>query len=164
MPTKLSVILFRRFVDENRERNSIEAAKFLVDTNNIYPTRFYFLIGKFLRFSLALGDVKLPKTYISEIIKLLKETRQNPSKRRGMCEQILNTTSKLSSQQTSAHGWKLVSLRYLGSASLGPARLLEITVLHRRFQRSHRATQVTAPQASQLRDCSNLEDLRKQDN
>ena len=114
MPTKLSVILFRRFVDENRERNSIEAAKFLVDTNNIYPTRFYFLIGKFLRFSLALGDVKLPKTYISEIIKLLKETRQNPSKRRGMCEQILNTTSKLSSQQTSAHGWKLVSLALSG--------------------------------------------------
>ena len=114
MPTKLSVILFRRFVDENRERNSIEAAKFLVDTNNIYPTRFYFLIGKFLRFSLALGDVKLPKSYVSEIIKSLKETRQNPSKRRGTCEQILNTTSKLSPQQTSAHGWKLISLALSG--------------------------------------------------
>lgn len=114
MPTKLSVILFRRFVDENRERNSIEAAKFLVDTNNIYPTRFYFLIGKFLRFSLALGDVKLPKTYVSEIIKLLKETRQNPSKRRGACKQILNTTSKLSPKHTSAHGWKLVSLALSG--------------------------------------------------
>ncbi|MFZ9807861.1 MAG: hypothetical protein ACO3EJ_07555, partial [Ilumatobacteraceae bacterium] len=114
MPTKLSVILFRRFVDENRERNSIEAAKFLVDTNNIYPTRFYFLIGKFLRFSLTLGDVKLPKSYVSEIIKSLKETHQNPSKRRGACEQILNTTSKLSPQQTSAHGWKLISLALSG--------------------------------------------------
>ena len=114
MPTKLSVILFRKFIDENRERNSIEAAKFLVDTNNIYPTRFYFLIGKFLRFSLALGDVKLPKSYVSEIIKLLKETRQNPSKRRDACEQILNTTSKLSPKHTSAHGWKLVSLALSG--------------------------------------------------
>ena len=114
MPIKLSVILFRRFVDENRELNSIEAAKFLVDTNNIYPTRFYFLIGKFLRFSLALGDVKLPKSYVSEIIKSLKETHQNPSKRRGACEQILNATSKLCPQQTSAHGWKLVSLALSG--------------------------------------------------
>ena len=114
MPAKLSVILFRKFVDENRERNSIEAAKFLVDTNNIYPTRFYFLIGKFLRFSLALGDVKLPKTYVSEIIKSLKETRQNPSKRKDACEQILKKTLKLSPKQTSAHGWKLVSLALSG--------------------------------------------------
>ena len=114
MPTKLSVVLFRKFVDKNRERNSIEAAKFLVDTNNIYPTRFHLLLGKFLRFSLALGDVKLPKSYVSEIIKSLKETRRNPSRRKGACEQILNATSKLAPHQTSAHGWKLVSLALSG--------------------------------------------------
>jgi len=114
MPTKLSVFLFRKFVDKNRERNSIEAAKFLVDTNNIYPTRLYFLLGKFLRFSLALGDVKLPKSYVSEIIKSLQETRRNPSKRKDACEQILNATSKLAPHQTSAHGWKLVSLALSG--------------------------------------------------
>ena len=113
-PSRLSVFLFRKVVDENRERNSIEAAKFLVDTNNIYPTRFYFLIGKFLRFSLTLADVKLPKSYISELIKSLKETRRNPSRRRSACDQILNATSKLSPQQTSAHGWKLVSLALSG--------------------------------------------------
>ena len=114
MPTKLSVILFRKFVDKNRESNSIEAAKFLVDTNNIYPTRFCFLLGKFLRFSLTLGDVKLPRSYVNEIIKSLKQTRRNPSKRKDACEQILSTTSKLSPQQTSAHGWKLVSLALSG--------------------------------------------------
>ena len=114
MPTKLSVVLFRKFVDKNRERNSIEAAKFLVDANNIYPTRFYLFLGKFLRFSLALGDVKLPKSYVSEIIKSLQETRRNSSRRKGACEQILNATSKLAPHQTSAHGWKLVSLALSG--------------------------------------------------
>ena len=114
IPSRLSVFVFRKVIDENRERNSTEAAKFLVDTNNIYPTRFYFLIGKFLRFSLTLGDVKLPKSYISELIKSLKETRRNPSRRRSACDQILNATSKLSPQQTSAHGWKLVSLALSG--------------------------------------------------
>ena len=114
LPTKLSVVLFRKFVDKNRERNSIEAAKFLVDTNNIYPTRFYLLLGKFLRFSLALGDVKLPKSYVSEIIKSLQETRRNPSKRKNACEQIVSATSELRPHQTSAHGWKLVSLALSG--------------------------------------------------
>ena len=114
LPTRLSVFLFRKLVDQNRERNTIEAAKFLVDTNNIYPTRFYFLIDKFLRFSLALGDVKLPKSYVSEVINSLKETRRDPSRRRAACDQILNTTSKLSPRQTSAHGWKLVSLALSG--------------------------------------------------
>ena len=114
LPTRLSVFLFRKLVDQNRERNTIEAAKFLVDTNNIYPTRFYFLIDKFLRFSLALGDVKLPKSYVSEVFNSLKETRRDPSRRRAACDQILNTTSKLSPRQTSAHGWKLVSLALSG--------------------------------------------------
>ena len=114
LPTRLSVFLFRKLVDQNRERNTIEAAKFIVDTNNIYPTRFYFLIDKFLRFSLALGDVKLPKSYVSEVINSLKETRRDPSRRRAACDQILNTTSKLSPRQTSAHGWKLVSLALSG--------------------------------------------------
>ena len=114
LPTRLSVFLFRKLVDQNRERNSIEAAKFIVDTNNIYPTRFYFLIGKFLRFSLILGDAKLPKSYISEVIDLLNENRRDPSRRRATCNQILNTTSKLSPKQTSANGWKLVSLALSG--------------------------------------------------
>ena len=114
IPTRLSVFLFRKLVDKNRERNSIEAAKFIVDTNNIYPTRFYFLIGKFLRFSLILGDAKLPKSYISEVIDSLKENRRDPSRRRATCNQILNTTSKLSPKQTSANGWKLVSLALSG--------------------------------------------------
>ena len=113
-PTRLSVFLFRKFVDKNPERNTIEAAKFLVDANNIYPTRFYFLIGKFLRFSLALGGVKLPESYVNEVINSLKETRRDPSRRRAACDQILNATSKISPQQTSAHGWKLVSLALSG--------------------------------------------------
>ena len=113
-PTKLSVLLFRKVVNENHERNSIEAAKFLVDTNNIYPTRFYFLIGKFLRFSLRLGDVNLPKSYLSEVTRSLKQTRRNQLGRKDACEQIFNATSKLSPQQTSAHGWKLISLGLSG--------------------------------------------------
>lgn len=114
MPLKLSVALFRKFVDKNRERNNLEAAKFLVDTNSIYPTRIYFLVGKFLRFSLALGDVKLPKSYVNQITNSLKKTRRNPARRKSACEQILSATSTLSPQQTSAHGWKLVSLALSG--------------------------------------------------
>lgn len=113
-PTRLSVFLFRKLVDEDREHNSLESAKFLIETNNIYPTRYYFLIGKFLRFSLALGDVKLPSSYIREITNSLKKTRRNPSTRKKTCHQILNATSELSEKQTSAHGWKLVSLALSG--------------------------------------------------
>jgi hypothetical protein len=114
LPTQISVFLFRKFVDDNRERNSIEAAKFLVDTNNIYPTHFYLLLGKFLRFSLALGDVDLPKTFVHCVTKSLYQTRRNPGSRRVACNQIVLETSKLSVAQASAHGWKLVSLALSG--------------------------------------------------
>ena len=114
IPTRISVFIFRKFIDDDRERNSIEAAKFLVDTNNIYPTRFYFLLGKFLRFSLALADAKLPKAYVHQITKSLSKTRRKPFLRKKMCEQILHSTAELDVRQTSAHGWKLVSLGLSG--------------------------------------------------
>ena len=113
-PTRFSIFLFRLIIDKNRENNSLEAAKFLLDTSRIYSTRYYFLVGKFLRFSLALGDVKLPKPYFHEIIKSLKKTRRSPSTRKAACDQILKSTLSLSELQTSAHGFKLVSLALSG--------------------------------------------------
>lgn len=114
IPSGISVFLFRFFIDNNRERNSNEAAKFLVDINVVYSTRYYLLLGKFLRFSLVLGDVGLPKPYVRVLVKSLKETRRNPARRKDACNEILNATLELNVQQSSPHGWKLVSLALSG--------------------------------------------------
>jgi len=114
LPTRLSVFLFRTFIDNNRERNTLEAAKFLVDTANIYPSKLFRLQPKFLRFSLALGDSNLPKAYIKFLSKSLLTTRPDPSKRRSIRESVLATTKLLDHSATSAHSWKMISLALSG--------------------------------------------------
>ena len=114
LPTQFSVFLFRRFVNDNREHNALEAAKFLSDTNNIYPTRFYRLLPKFLRFSLSLGDVDLPNYYINFLSRSLIQTRKKSSDRQKFCQDALTQTDKLPHQQLSAQSWKLLSLALSG--------------------------------------------------
>jgi len=113
-PPKLSVYLFRKFIDDNRERNNSDAVKFVIDGSNLYPTRYFFLVGRSLRFSLALGGVSLPKPYVRKLVKSLMKTRGHHSRRNYVCEQISYETLKLSPQQTSSQGWKLISLTLAG--------------------------------------------------
>jgi len=114
LPTRLSVFLFRTFLDSNRERNTLEAAKFLIDTANIYPSKLFWLQPKFLRFSLALGESNLPKSYIQFLSKSLLTTRRDPSQRRGVREAVLGATKLLDHSSTSAHSWKMISLALSG--------------------------------------------------
>lgn len=114
LPTRFSVFLFRRFVNDNREHNPLEAAKFLSDTNNIYPTRFYRLLPKFLRFSLSLGNVDLPNYYINFLSRSIMQTRKTPSDRQKVCQDALTQTDKLPYQQLSTQSWKLLSLALSG--------------------------------------------------
>jgi len=114
LPTRLSVFLFRRFIDDNRERNALEAAKFLVDTNNVYPTRFYRLLPKFLKFSLNLGGVELPSDYLNFLSQSLVQTRRTPSSRQKVRQDAIIETKKLPWQLLNPQGWKLLSLALSG--------------------------------------------------
>jgi hypothetical protein len=114
LPTRLSVFLFRRFIDDNRERNALEAAKFFVDTNNVYPTRFYRLLPKFLKFSLSLGGVDLPSNYLNFLSRSLVQTRRTPSSRQKVRQDAIIETKKLPWQLLNPQGWKLLSLALSG--------------------------------------------------
>ena len=114
LPTRLSVFLFRRFIDDNRERNALEAAIFLVDANRIYATRYGRLIPKFLRFCLHLADLGLPKDYEKLVIESIWATHQNPKLRKQVNEKILRATSQLSQSDSTAQGWKLLTLTLNG--------------------------------------------------
>ena len=114
LPTRLSVFLFRRFIDDNRERNALEAAKFLVDANKIYATRYGRLIPKFLRFCLYLANLGLPKDYEKLVIESIWTTHQNPTLRKQVNEKILHATSQLSPSDSTAQGWKLLTLALNG--------------------------------------------------
>ena len=114
LPTRLSVFLFRHFIDDNRERNALEAAKFMVDTNSVYPTRFYRLLPKFLKFSLSLGGIDLPSNYVKFLSQSLLQTRRTPSSRQKVRQDAIIETKKLPWQLLNPQGWKLLSLALSG--------------------------------------------------
>ena len=130
LPTRLSVFLFRRFIDDNRERNALEAAKFLVDTNKIYATRYRRLIPKFLRFCLCLADLGLPKDYEKLLIDAISTTHQNPTLRKQVNEKILHATSQLSPSDSTAQGWKLLTLALNGFGFIRGATVARGYCLH----------------------------------
>jgi hypothetical protein len=114
LPSTISVWLFRHFLDDDKERNSLTSAKFLVDAQKIYPTKYAFLLPKFLRFALRLAHIDLPKTFLQLFINSVTETRRHPAKRKLISENLYKSTLDLDSQKTSAHGWKLISLALSG--------------------------------------------------
>ena len=130
LPTRLSVFLFRRFIDDNRERNALEAAKFLVDTNKIYATRYGRLIPKFLRFCLCLADLGVPKGYEKLVIDSIWATHQNPKLRKKVNEKILHATSQLSPSDSTAQGWKLLALALNGFGFIRGATVARVNCLH----------------------------------
>ena len=130
LPTRLSVLLFRCFIDDNHERNALEAAKFLVDTNKIYATRYGRLIPKFLRFCLCLADLGLPKVYEKLLIEAIWTTHQNPTLRKQVNEKILHATSQLSPSDSTAQGWKLLNLALNGFGFIRGATVARRYCLH----------------------------------
>ena len=130
LPTRLSVFLFRRFIDDNRERNALEAAKFLVDANRIYATRYGRLIPKFLRFCLYLADLGLPKDYEKLVIESIWATHQNPKLRKQVNEKVLHATSQLSQSDSTAQGWKLLTLALNGFGFIRAGTIARTNCLH----------------------------------
>ena len=114
LPSKISVWLFRKYLEKDRERNSLAAAKFLVDANKIYLTKYFRLLPKFLFFALKLGNTNLPNTYLRFFINSAIETRRRPAKRKLVSEHIYKSTLNLDHRQSTAHGWKLISLALTG--------------------------------------------------
>jgi len=114
LPSRISVWLFRRLLDHDIERNSLSAAKFLVDAQKIYPSKFFLLLPKFLRFALRLAQTNLPNSYLQLFINSVAETRRNPAKRKLIAERIYAHTLSLDHRHSSAHGWKLISLALTG--------------------------------------------------
>jgi len=106
--------LFRHYLDNDKERNSLTSAKFLVDAQKLYPTNYAFLLAKFLRFALRLAQTGLPKTFLQLFINSVTESRRNPASRKLISEHLYKCICALDSQNTSAHGWKLASLALTG--------------------------------------------------
>lgn len=130
LPTRFSVFLFRRFIDDNRERNALEAVNFLVDANKIYATRYGRLIPKFLRFCFYLADLGLPKDYEKLVIESIWATHQNPTLRNQINEKIINATSQLSPSDSTAQGWKLLTLALNGFGFIRGSTVARINCLH----------------------------------
>ena len=114
LPSRISVWLFRRLLDPDIERNSLSAAKFLVDAQKLYPSKYFLLLPKFLRFSLRLTQTNLPNTFLRQFVNSVAETRRQPARRASISESIYKSIINLDYQQSSAHGWKLISLALTG--------------------------------------------------
>ena len=114
LPSRISVWLFTRLLDSDRERNSLVAAKFLVDAQETYPSKFGILLPKFLGFALRLAQTNLPNTFLQLFINSVTETRRHPVRRKLISERIYDRTLNLDYRQSSAHGWKFISLALTG--------------------------------------------------
>jgi hypothetical protein len=114
LPSRISVWLFRRLLDADIERNSLSAAKFLVDAQKLYPSKYFLLLPNFLRFALRLAQTNLPDSFLRLFINSVAETRRHPARRKLISEHIYKSTLNLDQRQTSAHGWKLISLALTG--------------------------------------------------
>ena len=114
LPSRNSVRLFRRLLDADIERNSLSAAKFLVDAQKLYASKYFLLLPKFLRFALRLAQTNLPNSFLRLFINSVTETRRHPARRKLISEHIYKSTLNLDHRQTSAHGWKLISLALTG--------------------------------------------------
>ena len=114
LPCRISVWLFGRLLDADIERNSLSAAKFLVDAQKLYPSKYFLLLPKFLRFALRLAQTSLPDSFLRLFINSVTETRRHPARRKLISERIYTSMLNLDHRQTSAHGWKLISLALTG--------------------------------------------------
>jgi hypothetical protein len=114
IPRKFGVAFLRRRLKDNNERCSLEATKFLLDTNTLYSSKFHFLLPKFLRFVFALGALDIQTDFVNQFVQALKTTRSNPQKRKAICEEMLIHTRFLQSNSASSSSWKLTSLALSG--------------------------------------------------
>ena len=113
-PNPISTWAFGKFFKPDQQHSSLIAAKFLVDAQKIYSARFYFLLPKFLSFALQIADTNLPNTYLRLLRNSVVASRRNPTQRRSIGNHLLAQTTNLKNQQSSAHGWKLISLALTG--------------------------------------------------
>ena len=113
-PNPISTWAFRKFLKPDQQHSSLIAAKFLVDAQKIYSARFFYFLPKFLAFSLQLADTDLPNTYLRLLRRSIIASRRNPMQRKLIANRVLVATTNLEKQQSSAHGWKLISLALTG--------------------------------------------------
>ena len=113
-PNLISTWAFGKFLKPDQQHSSLIAAKFLVDAQKIYSARFFYFLPKFLSFALQIAETNLPNTYLQLLRKSVVASRRNPIQRRLIAGRVLAATTNLKIQQTSAHGWKLISLALTG--------------------------------------------------
>jgi hypothetical protein len=113
-PNLISTWAFGKFLKPDQQHSSLQAAKFLVDAQKIYSARFFYFLPKFLSFALQIAETNLPNTYLQLLRKSVVASRRNPIQRRLIAGRVLAATTNLKIQQSSAHGWKLISLALTG--------------------------------------------------
>jgi hypothetical protein len=114
IPNGLGVSFLRHRLRNNDERCSLEATKFLLDTNTLYSTKFNFLLPKFLRLVFVLGARDIQTEFVNKFIFALKTTRSNPQKRKVMCQEMYDHTGNVKPNLASSSSWKLASLALSG--------------------------------------------------
>ena len=63
LPVNFSVGLMTKKLHNSSERCALEATKFLMDTNALYYSHFYFLLPKFLKFVFNFGAINFSKKF-----------------------------------------------------------------------------------------------------
>jgi len=85
-----------------------------MDTENLYPTKFFFLIPKFLEFSFALGASDMPAIVMEKLANATKKTRRRPQLRRLLSDQMQLEIERLDYRIATASSWKFTSLALSG--------------------------------------------------
>jgi len=113
LPTRLSVFLFRTFIDNNPERNTLEAAKFseLVVLNFGNPRLF---LRQAIRFPLALSDTNL-QNLTDGFQTALISCRKHPAQRKAQSARMRNLIDQTSYRDLNSGQWKLLSLTLTGT-------------------------------------------------
>ena len=113
LPTRLSVFLFRTFIDNNRERNTLEAAKFseLVVLNFGNPR---FFLRRAIRFPLTLSGINLQN--LTDCFQTaLISCRKNPVQRKERSALMRGFIDQTSYRDLNSIQWKLLSLTLTGT-------------------------------------------------
>ncbi len=111
LPWRVSIFLFRHLVNDNHERNTLEAPKFLELVVLRYGSKKYFT-ERYVKFPMILGSI--PEPNISQLTQAVLLLRHSPELRAKVSEEINRSLVDLSYKEMSAHQWKLFSLALTG--------------------------------------------------
>ena len=111
LPWRISIFLFRHLVNDNHERNTLEATKFLELAVLRYGSKKYFA-ERFVKFPMVLGSI--PEPSLNQLTRAVVLLRKSPELRAKVSDEIHESLAGISHKEMNAHRWKLFSLALTG--------------------------------------------------